>query len=237
MSISARCPTSTKGEDRLGWRRMQARELQRPLGQAELDELSAFLATAPGALPFSEAHGFLTAIASAPTTMMPSVWQPVLLGERGFSSMEQAKRVLGLVRLYNHIVTDLAEGNPIAPSDPDEDVSSWCTGYLKAARMDDVWTDDEEGTVSLFPVAILAGEVDLVGEEDSDGKVIEDPSPQLQRCRERLDDTVHAANRYWTAWRRESMAAAVASPKIGRNEPCPCGSGKKYKKCCALNEQ
>jgi preprotein translocase subunit SecA len=21
-------------------------------------------------------------------------------------------------------------------------------------------------------------------------------------------------------------------PKIGRNEPCPCGSGKKYKKCC-----
>lgn len=23
-------------------------------------------------------------------------------------------------------------------------------------------------------------------------------------------------------------------PKIGRNEPCPCGSGKKYKKCCAL---
>jgi preprotein translocase subunit SecA len=21
-------------------------------------------------------------------------------------------------------------------------------------------------------------------------------------------------------------------PKIGRNAPCPCGSGKKYKKCC-----
>ncbi|MCA8943362.1 MAG: YchJ family protein [Planctomycetes bacterium] len=23
------------------------------------------------------------------------------------------------------------------------------------------------------------------------------------------------------------------SPKVGRNDPCPCGSGKKYKKCCA----
>jgi uncharacterized protein YecA (UPF0149 family) len=22
------------------------------------------------------------------------------------------------------------------------------------------------------------------------------------------------------------------TPKVGRNEPCPCGSGKKYKKCC-----
>jgi preprotein translocase subunit SecA len=29
----------------------------------------------------------------------------------------------------------------------------------------------------------------------------------------------------------------VTSPrkKVGRNEPCPCGSGKKYKKCCGLN--
>ncbi len=26
--------------------------------------------------------------------------------------------------------------------------------------------------------------------------------------------------------------AGVRPPKIGRNEPCPCGSGKKYKKCC-----
>ncbi len=23
------------------------------------------------------------------------------------------------------------------------------------------------------------------------------------------------------------------NPKVGRNDPCPCGSGKKYKKCCA----
>ena len=23
-------------------------------------------------------------------------------------------------------------------------------------------------------------------------------------------------------------------PKVGRNDPCPCGSGKKYKKCCAV---
>jgi uncharacterized protein YecA (UPF0149 family) len=25
-------------------------------------------------------------------------------------------------------------------------------------------------------------------------------------------------------------------PKISRNEPCPCGSGKKYKKCCVLQQ-
>ena len=24
-------------------------------------------------------------------------------------------------------------------------------------------------------------------------------------------------------------------PKVGRNDPCTCGSGKKYKKCCGVN--
>ena len=27
----------------------------------------------------------------------------------------------------------------------------------------------------------------------------------------------------------------VKGEKIGRNDPCPCGSGKKYKKCCGAN--
>ncbi|MEG1850349.1 MAG: SEC-C metal-binding domain-containing protein, partial [Oscillospiraceae bacterium] len=25
--------------------------------------------------------------------------------------------------------------------------------------------------------------------------------------------------------------------KPGRNDPCPCGSGKKYKKCCGMNDE
>jgi len=39
-------------------------------------------------------------------------------------------------------------------------------------------------------------------------------------------------------WRYAGMQAAPgqtvrrAEPKVGRNDPCPCGSGKKYKKCC-----
>ncbi len=30
----------------------------------------------------------------------------------------------------------------------------------------------------------------------------------------------------------KKMNTIVKGPKIGRNDPCPCGSGKKYKKCC-----
>ena len=29
--------------------------------------------------------------------------------------------------------------------------------------------------------------------------------------------------------------ASAPAKKVGRNDPCPCGSGKKYKKCCGLN--
>jgi SEC-C motif-containing protein len=29
--------------------------------------------------------------------------------------------------------------------------------------------------------------------------------------------------------------AVRSAPKVGRNEPCPCGSGKKYKHCCGKN--
>jgi SWIM/SEC-C metal-binding protein len=30
----------------------------------------------------------------------------------------------------------------------------------------------------------------------------------------------------------ENVKTIVNAPQIGRNDPCPCGSGKKYKKCC-----
>ena len=29
---------------------------------------------------------------------------------------------------------------------------------------------------------------------------------------------------------------AKAKPRVGRNDPCPCGSGKKYKKCCGMGK-
>jgi preprotein translocase subunit SecA len=44
----------------------------------------------------------------------------------------------------------------------------------------------------------------------------------------------------WAAFRDEEPASPAfvpvlpvrTTPKVGRNDPCPCGSGKKYKKCC-----
>lgn len=50
---------------------------------------------------------------------------------------------------------------------------------------------------------------------------------------------------YWEPVRRALVPAGAgesgpvpfrhALPKVGRNAPCPCGSGKKYKRCCGTN--
>jgi preprotein translocase subunit SecA len=37
------------------------------------------------------------------------------------------------------------------------------------------------------------------------------------------------------AERMDRSSSASSGKKVGRNEPCPCGSGKKYKKCCGAN--
>lgn len=38
-----------------------------------------------------------------------------------------------------------------------------------------------------------------------------------------------------TAIEQAPTELPLPARKVGRNEPCPCGSGKKYKKCCGLN--
>ncbi len=42
------------------------------------------------------------------------------------------------------------------------------------------------------------------------------------------------AQRKETNWHYQPPVNQAKSNKVGRNEPCPCGSGKKYKKCCGL---
>ena len=47
-----------------------------------------------------------------------------------------------------------------------------------------------------------------------------------------LPPTSYAASKSSRKACRDDSATIRSSDKVGRNEPCPCGSGKKYKKCC-----
>lgn len=77
---------------------------------------------------------------------------------------------------------------------------------------------------------------------------LERSSKQAERAaavlRMRLEEGADAMDEPWEAmdnfWNFEDeiiqMPYVREERKIGRNEPCPCGSGKKYKKCCGKNK-
>jgi uncharacterized protein YecA (UPF0149 family) len=67
-------------------------------------------------------------------------------------------------------------------------------------------------------------------------------SQLLETFRRLLDDASYAARivEHYRAFRAlvEPTAPPVRSgPRVGRNEPCPCGSGRKYKKCCIASPE
>ena len=51
------------------------------------------------------------------------------------------------------------------------------------------------------------------------------------KAEEHLERTPHDGHSEETG-QKEAVEPIRTGPKIGRNDPCPCGSGKKYKKCC-----
>ena len=79
-------------------------------------------------------------------------------------------------------------------------------------------------------------EVEAGGEEDEQG-IVEftaafELSGEAQEHRERAQ--FHREDGAWMYVDGDVMGSTYRreAPKVGRNEPCPCGSGKKFKKCC-----
>jgi SEC-C motif-containing protein len=76
------------------------------------------------------------------------------------------------------------------------------------------------------------------GPEDDDGKV-EFVATFSQGGQEQIHHELATFRREEGRWlfvdgeTPKGQPSQRSGPKIGRNEPCPCGSGKKYKKCCA----
>lgn len=66
--------------------------------------------------------------------------------------------------------------------------------------------------------------------QDSLNTIPEYPAPKREPIRERVEATT--TNSGQAEQRPEPIRAAV---KVGRNQPCPCGSGRKYKQCCGKN--
>lgn len=227
---------------------MQPSEL---LTEQEFDLLEELLdspAFAGKAMHLDELQGFLCAIASGPETVMPSRWLPEVLGAgTNYETLEQAQTIVSLVmRLYNEVAQILFSGEPlnlilyeVGEGGSEFDFKSWCDGYVYGSQIGDAdWfeaagADAEELSELLQPFLILNDAIknDMLAhnepwmDEGAEQKLYE-------QCREFLPEAVHEVYQFWLAKRMPAKPVRRESPKVGRNDPCPCGSGKKFKHCC-----
>jgi uncharacterized protein len=134
-------------------------------------------------------------------------------------------------------------------SDRMEAVAQWAAGFRFGIRLlPEAWEPliaDDATRILLASIFCLERDEDM-----SDGERAVSPfhgvSPLTRDSMRRsaaglLADVIPALNAASVALDSEPIDSAFGGPdrprvratrKIGRNEPCPCGSGKKYKKCC-----
>jgi uncharacterized protein len=165
--------------------------------------------------------GFLTAIGTGPDPIAPTLWVPEIMpGPLAEDPVARAKVEL-LARLFGAVSETLRTTPEIICPEPDkpaQEAVDFCRGYLRGARMHTTWQSDELATARLRPFEALA-------EAKASADAV-DPE------RSRLGGYVAGLHAYWQSKRQ----VVNATPKVGRNEPCPCGSGKKHKKCCLAKQ-
>ncbi len=194
-----------------------------PLTDTELETVRAFMAQ-PGGPSFERSMGILHALATAPTRVDSSAWLAELIGERELDTPDDA---LLIRRLYDQVLVSFEEKALSVPSEADA-IEAFCGGYVHVAMADRAWRANEKATLEAFPLLCLS-QGKRPSELGVDGVASEDE--WLEQQRRELAPTllaVHAA----LAADRDAAVAPIRREKVGRNEPCPCGSGRKYKKCC-----
>lgn len=200
-----------------------------PLTAEETQELAQLLEAGGGAsLDF--AHGVFAAVATAPTRKDVTEWLPLVLGDQ-LPDRATLEHVFGLLmRDFQAHEECLALSVPAVPAASDRDaITRYCKGYIRVTQADARWKSDLNAFALTLPLAMLSGYLS--------GESLATIAPELgadsdafrEKQREELADTVAKLYAYWADARR---APSVADSKVGRNDPCPCLSGKKFKKCC-----
>jgi uncharacterized protein len=189
------------------------------------------------------ADGFLAALAVGPVRLPPLEYLPAILGssETGtlFDSPEHDAYVAELLArklaTARRVLLDGDELEPWITGDLGELRGAlWAQGYLAGIeKCKDAWQpligQRQLAERLIVPVVVLLPDLDeIAGTNLSPGR-------RWELIRE-LPEFLAAT---WAFWHGEEhpllrIQQERAPKKIGRNEPCPCGSGKKYKRCCGV---
>lgn len=197
----------------------------------------------------TELDGYLAGILVCPDLIMPGEWLPLVWGGGDddaapiFESTEHAQKLVEFVmQHYNATASDLQRGRFAPVFDVDkrhDDVlwELWINGFETAMQLrPQSWAEIADGDEDTRTA--LAGLIILADMNRGDSTL---PEAEARGLAEIAPDLIASGIVTLNAWRISQHGASQpgkpATPfaKVGRNEPCPCGSGKKYKKCCGLN--
>ena len=207
--------------------------------RSRLMELLDAKSEAHNTMRCDEVQGFMMALLSGPDALNPTNWLPEILGEESLFDAKERTEIERLVmamaadmrmKLDEKILPDLwfyedEAGNP--------DFYTWCNAYLYA--LDIVPTDwfeavDQEEFEDLFyPIMALGG---IYDDEENGEVILHLNEKELTQLESDLPHVLLDIYWYWQAIINKPQTVRREGEKVGGNDPCPCGSGKKYKACC-----
>lgn len=214
-----------------------------------LDELDQLLFNqGDNSMLLTQLDGYLTGILVSPDMVPPGSWlKHIWAGDDGegvphFDKMEDFQHLIDLVmQHYNDILASLIQPGSYEPvfdiDTRNDDIlwEMWVEGFVRAMDLaPDGWrrvaaSDDAGCKAALKGIAKLHA--------IANGTVRLSRSKADQWTRE-APDLIPMWIEMLHAWRLDNdpnRPTPARHEKVGRNDPCPCGSGKKYKKCCGLN--
>lgn len=182
-----------------------------PLDDDEYEQLDELLSKTGGqAMDVAALEGFLTAIVIGPADIAQEQWLPKVWGEQPEAGAEAATSLV--LRHYHYMRTwmkqDPSSFEPIYECGGSWSAQAWCDGFLAGVQLDaQAWAPLRASQPALLLPFQRAG----------------------NGWQAKVTPAVIQINAFWHAPQSKPV-------KVGRNNPCPCGSGKKFKKCCGGDE-
>ena len=223
-----------------------------PLNDADLDRLEELLEAevfGGDAMRLDEIQAVLCAVVSCPEPILPSVWLPEVLGDGLSAEAPEVAETVGLLmRLNNDIAAALLADETVSPilyptdeSCETYDYAAWADSYVLGAGLGGDWYElagkrADDLSELLEPMFLLNGM--LKEDAEKSGERWFAPAEEARLVADLEDNLPVIVQTLYNFWRnRRAGTVERDQPKTGRNDPCPCGSGKKFKQCCGSPEK
>ena len=224
--------------------------------------LQAFLADPArpaDTLRYYELQGFLFTVVSAPERIPPSDWLPIVFSDQevDYASRDEAQEILGQIMvLYNTVNAAVRNAPTLLPADcplrddvlanfeGDAPIAQWSRGFLRGHQwLEALWKEYLPEELAEELDAVLMSLTFFSSRQMAEAFLAENPTGE--QSLETAAATIHGVlprtvAQYAHLGRSSDPLAEhdaeapepTRTTKVGRNAPCPCSSGKKYKRCC-----